>query len=83
MIVTNPYTGRTYEMTDAQVATLTALCKRYGVEFVAEHYSPQFDLPDDYVAGWIGGTDHGLVDGKRTNATTIYVGVSAEGDASS
>lgn len=55
-------------MTDAQRAALTSLCERYGVEFDASHYRPTFDLPSDYVAGWVG---------------TIYVGVSPDGRVSS
>lgn len=59
-------------MTDAQRAALTRLCERYGVEFDASHYRATFDLPSDYVAGWVGGT-----------AGTIYVGVSPDGRVSS
>lgn len=59
-------------MTEAQKAKLIQLCERYGVPFVAEHYRPQFDLPADYVGGWVGG-----------EPGTIYVGVDSEGRAHS
>lgn len=61
-------------MTDAQELTLRRLCARYKVDFREYHYAPQFDLPADYVAGWIGGND-----GRRP----LYVGVDGEGNASS
>jgi len=55
-------------MTDAQRNALTNLCDRYSVPFKEEEFHPQFDLPDDYVAGWVG---------------PIYVGCDAEGAISS
>jgi hypothetical protein len=66
-------------MTSAQVATLMRLCKQFGVTFDPLDYAPQFDLPSGYVAGWIGGLDHG----HGTENQTIYVGVDPEGAASS
>ena len=39
-------------------------CRDYGVAYIPGHYQPAFDLPDGWVAGWIG---------------PIYVGVSPEG----
>lgn len=62
-------------MTDNQFLTLARLCERYKVVFDREHYQPQFDLPSDWVAGWIGGPDHA---GK-----TIYVGCDPDGHCSS
>lgn len=59
-------------MTDAQELTLRRLCDGYNVPFDRSHYTPQFDLPGDYVAGWVGG-----------RPGTIYVGVDAHGSASS
>lgn len=59
-------------MTEMQKAKLIVLCMRYGMDFDASHYGPTFDLPSDYVAGWIGG-----------QPGTLYVGVSPTGEASS
>ena len=59
-------------MTEQQEGRLRALCFNYGVEFKAEHYTPQFDLPAGWVAGWVGG-----------EPGTLYVGVDPEGCASS
>ena len=56
-------------MTDKQENAIRRLCNRHGVEFDADNYSPTFDLPSDYVAGWIG--------------DSIYVGVDANGNISS
>lgn len=56
-------------MTPAQTAALLALCERYSVQFDPSDYAPQFDLPEGYVAGWVGG-----------GQDTIYVGVSPDGD---
>lgn len=64
-------------LTPPQRATLENLCGRYGVEFNASDYLPAWDLPDGYVAGWIGGL------AIQAEHPTIYVGVSAEGEASS
>lgn len=71
-------------MTQAQRETLEALCRRYNVTFNEEDYKPSFDLPTGYVAGWIGGNDHGYADGGvHVSTTTIYVGVALDGQASS
>jgi hypothetical protein len=59
---------RNPNMTDAQRTALTNLCDRYSVPFKEEEFHPRFDLPDDYVAGWVG---------------PIYVGCDAEGAISS
>jgi hypothetical protein len=56
-------------MTDAQYQALALLHARYGVEFYPADFTPQFDLPPGYVAGWVG--------------DKIYVGCSPEGDISS
>lgn len=56
-------------MTPAQTFALTRLHLAYRVLFNPALFTPQFDLPAGYVAGWVG--DH------------IYVGVSPEGDISS
>lgn len=63
-------------MTPDQKNALMQLCNRYGVTFVESDYGPTFDLPDGYVAGWVGGLMH-------EGLPTIYVGVSPEGDVSS
>lgn len=61
-------------MTDAQRDALTDLCARYRVPFIEEAWSPAgFDLPNGYVAGWVGEGKFGAV----------YVGVSPEGVVSS
>jgi hypothetical protein len=71
-------------VTGQQQETLQVLCERYKVPFDATHYTPVFDLPDGYVAGWIGGPQHASYErGERVRCGTIYVGVSPEGDASS
>lgn len=62
-------------MTPQQREVLQKLCARYKVEFHHADYTPQFDLPEGYVAGWIGGTGSGH--------RTIYIGVSPEGEISS
>jgi len=59
-------------MTRQQRDRLVTLCVSYGVEFDPMHYQSMFDLPHDYVAGWVGG-----------RPGTIFVGVSPEGEASS
>ena len=79
----------TATLTAAQTAALQDICERYGVEFRAGDYQPQFDLPAGYVGGWVGGCDHGLGfdhdqnDWVRSSSTTIYVGVDPEGRISS
>jgi hypothetical protein len=55
-------------MNESQIVSLVALCTRYKVEFNPEGYKPAFDLPDGYVAGWVG---------------PIYVRCSPEGAISS
>ena len=74
-------------MTDAQRDKLQVLCDRYNVAFNEADYYHPFDLPDGWVAGWIGGMNHAasLPGSDRPNnpKATIYVGVSPEGDASS
>lgn len=62
-------------MTNAQRDRLWALCGGYNVPFREDDYHPTFDLPDGWVAGWIGG----CVTGRRT----LYVGVSPEGESHS
>lgn len=64
-------------MTDAQRDTLWRLCGGYNVPFREDDYTPVFDLPQGWVAGWVGGRDG--TNGRRT----IYVGVSPQGEAHS
>ena len=51
-------------MTEAQKDAIRKLCSRYNVPFVEAVYNPTFDLPDNWVAGWVG---------------PIYIGCSPEG----
>lgn len=68
-------------MTLLQELALRRLCQGYSVSFDPAHYSPQFDLPPGYVAGWIGGQHR--IHESPAGRPTIYVGVSAEGEVSS
>jgi len=52
---------------ETQARALWALCDRYKVPYVPEHYRPA--LPKGWVEGWVGGPDAGK----------IYVGCSPEG----
>lgn len=70
----------TGHLTPAQELRLRALCKNYNVTFDPEHYKPAFDLPWGWVAGWIGGPGY---NGLTENKSTIYVGVSPEGESHS
>lgn len=77
-------------MTEAQREALKNICERYHVEFNEDDYKPAFDLPDGYVAGWVGGQKHGMawrIEGEglweRTSQTTIYIGCDPEGAISS
>jgi hypothetical protein len=55
-------------MNGNQKLALQDLCKRFHVEFVEDQYRPVFDLPSDWVAGWVG---------------EIYVGCDPSGSISS
>lgn len=76
-------------MTELQEKALRDICDRYGVTFDAQDYQPSFDLPTGYVAGWVGGIHHSVDFTTRggkdhdTPMSTIYVGVSPEGEISS
>jgi hypothetical protein len=63
-----------FELTLLQEAALYAICERYSVAYQPEHYRPTFDLPEGWVAGWVGGIEQQKVQ------PTIYVGCSPEGD---
>lgn len=56
-------------MTPAQLDALARLHEAYRVPFDPKKFTPQFDLPDGYVAGWVG--------------DRLYVGCSPEGRISS
>ena len=62
-------------MSHHQHEALDNLCRRYDVPFDPLHYAHTFDLPEGYLAGWIGGLDCYL--------KTLYVGVSLNGEVSS
>ena len=51
-------------MTLDQEHALAAKCRDYKVAYIPGSFKPAFDLPDGWVAGWIG---------------PIYVGCSPEG----
>jgi len=55
-------------MTDAQREALSTLCGRYHVPFIESDFWHPFDLPDGWVAGWVG---------------SIYVGCDPDGRISS
>lgn len=59
-------------MNEAQREAIQALCNRYHVNFDPADYHPAYDLPQGWVAGWIGGVH-----------TTIYIGCDPEGAISS
>lgn len=66
-----------YQMTEAQVQALGALCARYQVDFKPEHYHPAHggidSLPEGWYAGWAGGLE------IQATRRTVYCGVSPEG----
>ena len=64
-------------LTLLQEAALSAICERYYVAYHPIHYRPSFDLPEGYVAGWVGGVE------IQAAHPTIYVGCSPEGIISS
>lgn len=64
-------------MNEAQTKALRDLCERYNVPFNPEHYRPDFSLPSDWVAGWVGGF------AVQSEHPTIYVGCDPEGRISS
>ena len=66
-----------HPMTEAQDKALRDICARYHVSYRASDYRPTFDLPSDYVAGWVGGYE------VQTEHPTIYVGCDPEGNISS
>lgn len=55
-----------------QQAALSSLCGRFGEQYSAEHYTPQFDLPDRWVGGWLGGPER--------RGLSIFVGCSPQGE---
>lgn len=72
-----------YFMSSKQHEALWNLCERYGVPFFPLHYAPQFDLPEGYLAGWVGGPAHATADKGGNRKPTIYVGCSLNGEISS
>jgi hypothetical protein len=67
-------TSTNTSFTNAQVVALARLHDRHGLELDLRNFTHQFDLPQGYVAGWVGRGD---------TAPGIYVGVSPEGEVSS
>ena len=59
-------------MTPAQRIALQNLCARYGEKLRESDFAHPFDLPDGWVAGWVGQ--------RGTHGNPIYVGCSPEGD---
>ena len=57
-------------MNEIQRKALRDLCSRYKVEFNEKHYFKPFDLPQGWVAGWVGGNE----------LKKIYVGCSPSGE---
>ena len=55
-------------LTPEQRGALARLCQNYHVSFDASAYTPAFDLPAGWVAGWVG---------------PIYVGCSPTGEVHS
>lgn len=78
-------------MNEAQRAALVALCDRYRVPFVESDFHPTFDLPDGYVAGWVGYEERiadgffprGMRRGQAYCFGKVYVGVAPDGTISS
>ena len=57
-------------MTPAQLAAILALCERFSAPYREDAWSHPFDLPEGWVAGWVG----------TPGAGGIYAGVSPDGD---
>lgn len=57
-------------MTEAQRTAISDLCARFSAEADWTKWLPAFDLPDGWVAGWVG----------TPGAGGIYAGVSPEGE---
>ena len=70
-----PRSDGTPRMTIAQRDALWELADRYHVPFREDDYHPAFDLPEGYVAGWVGGQFH--------RSAKLAVGVSPTGEISS
>lgn len=73
-------------MTDAQDATLRALCDRYQVEYDPAHYiinALEQPFTPGWAEGWVGGYTHANPEYARpsepVSKPTIYVGVDPDG----
>jgi hypothetical protein len=66
-----------YQLTLLQDVALSSLCERYAVAYDPRHYGPAFDLPPDWVEGWVGGPE------IQQTHPTIFVGCSPEGEVHS
>lgn len=69
--------ARERRLTEAQEKSLRAICDRYTVEYNEDHYHHTFDLPEGYVAGFVGGAE------IQAEHPTIYVGAAPDGRLSS
>lgn len=74
-------------MNEAQRKALQDICQRYGVEFREEDYlvfPPTSSMMAGWAEGWVGGEAHARHRaGHILPSTTIYVGVSPEGEVHS
>lgn len=61
-------------LTEAQESALRDLCDRYKVQYSADHYHHTFDLPEDYVAGFVGGYE------IQATRPTLFIGCSGTGE---
>lgn len=64
-------------LTIEQDGALRNICARYSVQYDPNHYQPTCDLPEGYVAGWVGDWQ------IQKEHPTIYIGCSPEGRISS
>ena len=64
-------------LTIEQDGALRSICERYYVAYSPDHYHHTFDLPDGFVAGWVGGYD------IQKEHPTIFIGCAPDGRISS
>lgn len=75
------------QLTPAQAQALGAICARWEVDYDPAHYTPTFDLPQGWVAGWVGGPHHRnptyAVPDEPAGKPTIFIGCDKDGRISS